>query len=567
MSGSVEQILRNIYGTTATGEIKDLNMKGGDSKNVESISVFNVSDNELPNVNRPIGKVKYIDENVSQSSLAMQGGTKRKNIRKDSIKMKAGTKNTKLDTTIYKSISAFINTNQCKEATIFEQEFYLNYRFQDPFPHAIVIIPDDKELNEMMTRINTKEKKGTKEYIKYLRENADVIGYNKYLFYRFIASDGDRYKIDPKKNDENAYPNAGFGTIRRGALNGYVYTLTADDISGKAIIDNELGEQSTVQYVARCENGVYIFKGTVPEKAKQKLPNEKSSSNSLKIENTFGYFTGGSKNSNENSSLKCLSKYNEIYNGDREQAAEHFLRCYDNKKRIDRLPNGNSVYSAIYLALNDPNLLSVNDIGNESNRNLAENLEFGILPTSFNNSVKNIQNKIKKLYKTCENSNKLDKFISYYHNLYKGNDKNKIYADILTGYLQNNEYDNDIVSAYNLIKTNKGISTANMIKNSFLSSPLPSAYGVQEYPYTLKSFEDTMKNNRSIEDTNIPEQIFESKNDAIEKEKLENPIAKEENKEIEIEQNNEEKEIYEQKLKDIQNVEDDDKYIDISNFY
>lgn len=628
--GSVEQILKNIYGTEATETIKEIpgltggavgisginagifasgdvnerrisafvgGVVGGAIGNNQDTTLFDKSEYQLPTFTRPIGNIKYLNANsyerrekakqlrqtlnpsrsfvggarsfvggargiatnyaggsvnyyadrVINSSNDCYAGCTRNSVnglsggaRKTVGGVRkttggAGKAFTVANVNMYNTVMAMLLDLNNANYLYFVKTFCLENLFtSNKLNSAIYILPPKNEIDEMKAKINTTAPVGSIEYANFVRAHAGEIGYNRYLFIRFGNNTEDQpYRIDPQLDNIEAYPVGSFKRVYRGAMNGYGYWIEETTTKGKCEITNGGADgsvKSSIDFVGRCRNGVYVFAGVVPEVSDAVLPDKPTETH----ENSAGQnaFAGGNKylansaspfastafaggyrnikrnridkfdnfdkllNSDddkcENSTLKCFSIYDDFYNHDHETAAEHFLRCCDRKQQITKLNNGDIVYNAIYTSLSNPSLLNANDIGKESSRNIASTFTFGSLPRNFEMSVKSTQSKMKKLYKSCEAANDMKRFLQSYYKLYKGGDVNKIHADILTGYLRNSDGCN-ICAAYDVIREanqhNNPITACSIIRNAFLNDPLPSAFGVRQYP-ALSYFED-----------------------------------------------------------------------------
>lgn len=511
---SVERIMKNIYGATATGRID--NMSGGDN-------IPNLAPSQM-GIQRPQPKVIYLDDENGNNinPMSMTGGSRKRKVSNKRKKSKAcgNTKKTKggktEDVIIYAS-PEYINNDDLQK---YISKFFMFYRVSHSPNSSIYIVPPTSELNNMISkRGNYKE--GSIEMQKFVRDS-DKIGYERYIFCTFGNNKtSDKYRIDPQLTSQSAYPNEAFGTIRRTNLRGEVYYMTCNNIKDKVKIHTEADKPkdgTDLTFIGRFNNGGYVFQGSLPGAPKETIApkiNKKKSNkvDKMKFGDSFGfnYFGNSMAGGAACSSLETLSAYDDLYNGDHDMAAEHFLRAAAKTGKLSEKyrNNGDLLYSAIYFALSEPSALNKNHIGKEEKGNIYKNFKPINRGSSFKQNVQSIINKMNNIYKSSVKNNSTKSFINAYKNLYKSNDINKMTADIMTGYYRNNDNKisssliNDIKDSFEDYKTeNNGV--VSLIKNAFNNNPLPSAFGSEYMPLlsNYESFEKSMKNKDQYEDNN-----------------------------------------------------------------
>lgn len=537
---SVENILRNIYGVSATGSLQ--NMTGGNIKSFPHLCLssngFMLKDNEgYTNEIRPKANIKYIDENVNMIGGACGGSRKASKPKKSK---KQGRKMRGSAADIVFASAEYIKNNDLKD---FIEKFYLYYRFSRSQNSSIYIVPPRSVLDKMID-LRGKGTEGSAELQEQTRANKDKIGYERYLFVTFgNNTTKDKYRIVDDKTSSAPYPATSFGTLRRTNLIGEVFYITCDDkLKVKIHTKPTNADQGKeLKFIGRFTNGGYVFQGEIPEKSLEVIPPKKANARAFshlcsKMSNddftnmNFGEFTimGGFNNQ----SLELLNMYTDFYNQDHELAAEHFLKAADKKNKLKSkyVQNGDLLYNSLYFALSEPNAMNINDFGNES-KTIMKNFKPSMKDSNFKNAVINIQSKFNKIHKQCAMQNNYNKFMKAYKNIYTSKDVAKMKADILTTYIRNNNSSNIIDSA-KLINDifesdNINASESNIIKNAFESGPLPSAFGTEFSPLFNNediTFEKIIKNKSSGEkrtsqydedeenDTeNYTEQIYNSK--------------------------------------------------------
>ena len=540
---STEQILKNIYGVTATGTMS--NMQGGNISNKHFMGINGVQRTLLrDNVVKENLRIKYLDEIPNKNIYG--GAVKRRKPKRKTHATKAK------QITIYASPEYVDTSNDLK---VFMDKFFLYYRFSRSPNSAIYVIPPSAELSTMISKRGKDKQEGSIELQREVRNNKGI-GLEKYLFVTFgDNSKTDKYRIDPNLTDNGAYPNGSFETVRRTNLNGDVFYFSYKD--DKTVIvhtkpDNVNGKDSEVlKFVARFNNGGYIFQGHVPDHSEEHIgpkPTKKSKIYKFGFDDLeFGELpktgftqssyvvTGGASNS----ALKVLELYDELYDRDHDVAAEHFLRCVAKKEKLSNIVTNNAdfLFSAVYCALSKPNAVNVNDINKEISAKEFVNLykDFKPMKTTINdcnNKRRAVATDITNAYnnyvigKHNDIYNKqfsTNAFVKHFKNWYrKTSDWNIPVADIMTGYIRNND-NPDIQRVgeqiYNAINDTDNINISygvcSIINNSIKNSFAPSLIGKYFPPVfgsvmDVDTFEKSIKKNNNDEEANTVIEMFEN---------------------------------------------------------
>ena len=214
---TVDRIMRNIYGTSATGQIT--NLSGG-----------NVVPSFLPKnciiEERPLPRVQYIDvkDMNNNFSVNMFGGNKNKSRKNKQKRSKAASTQSTNNIVIYAS-PEYIPDNS--DLHTFIDKFFLYYRISRSPNSAIYIIPPTNELKEMVKKRGDFPE-GSLEMQNAVRKNENI-GYERYLFVTFgNNSKSDNYRIDPGLTTLSAYPNSAFEMVRRTNLKGEVFYISCN---------------------------------------------------------------------------------------------------------------------------------------------------------------------------------------------------------------------------------------------------------------------------------------------------------------------------------------------------
>lgn len=535
---SVERIMRNIYGTSATGQIT--NMTGGSA-------IPKLSSNHY-GMERPTPNIQYVDINESMSqqfqfndisAASMTGGmiggagkkgkSKKTQRRRNTRKSKAASNE---NITIYAS-AEYIPDNS--DLHTFIDKFFMYYRMSRSPNSAIYLIPATKTLKEMVAKRGN-HPEGSIEMQNAVRTN-DKLEYERYLFVTFgNNSKNDRYRIDTELTSKSAYPNSSFGTIRRTNLRGEVYYMTCDanmKVKIHTKPDNA-NAGSEIKFVGRFNNGGYVFQGDLPGPANEKISPKKEKAckhnnvNRMKFGESLTKFrtmTGGAVNT----TLKLLEKYDNLYNGDHDAAAEHFIRHAVKQGKFSEKyrNNGDLLYSAIYFAMAEPTALNgVPDASAEEDKDFSNSFKIINRGEQFRRKVNNVVQQLNKVYKRSMKNNSSKDFIESYKKIYSTNDIAKMTADVATSFLRNNDNMLEAKSINEIYESfsspaKASVGVCSLIKNSLNSGPLPSAFGSEFIPILgkMNSFESDMKSNKykkNVEDTPGADAEAEASNTAAE---------------------------------------------------
>lgn len=520
---SVDRIMRNIYGSSATGQIT--NLSGG------NIDIPKFKSEKYRVSERPLPRVQYIDINNSPVNNMFGGGRKPSKKQRRNNRLRAESSKEKI--IIYAS-PEYIPDNS--DLHTFIDKFFLYYRISRSPNSAIYIIPPTSELKEMVKKRGNYPE-GSIEMQNAVRKN-DNIGYERCLFITFgNNTKSDTYRIDPELTSQNAYPNSSFGMIRRTNIKGEVFYITCDDKKNVKIhtTPKNVKDGNELKFVGRFNNGGYVFQGKLPPSSVEKIGPKKQTYNKVcrKVNKMkFGemmYYNDSMTGGSNNTTLDLLEKYDEMYKGDHDIAAEHFLRCAAKAGKLsDKYRNnGDLLFSSIYFALSEPTALNECDFCKEdTGNNLFSSFKPVVRGSNFKNKVNDAIHSLNKIYKRSERNGTYNDFVESYKRLYSSNDVCKTTADIMTGYIRNNDSNieskmiNDLYNTFNN-SSKASYNTASLIKHAFNSNPLPSAFGMEYYPIitNMKSFESDIKENKynieadendknAAEDKNLVNEIF-----------------------------------------------------------
>ena len=463
---SSDQVLRNIYGSSATQET--LSMLGGNMTETT----------EIPYKPRKYN-IFYVDEFRDQESKvpigSLMGGARRKK----AIKKYSRTPNKMVrrnrggaskDVIIYNGIEYIPND----DITTFLKEFYLYWRMSRLPTSSIIVIPSKDTLKKMISEARKmvgNDKLGTTDARRIITEGKDKIGYPKYIFTVYgDNTSNDEYKISAGDNADSEYPNAEFPEIRRTNLNMDVYYMSYVSPTKINISATRGGKGKELTFIARGAMGLYVFQGDLPD------PVEKFS-------NTFVNFAKKKRNGRANSksmkggSARTIGNFAELCNEFRsiDDAALHFANNMSKNNNM----NGDLVYTMFKSAFDDPgNACDIME--KESGGNFDDTFDQIQNYTPISSSMKaKIEQNISNLKQLSNSKHYKRNIVENIKTMYGGN-ISSAKADIATALYRNGCEDcADIVNIADSIDNssmfNKHIQQH--IANSYIKYPATSIYG------------------------------------------------------------------------------------------
>lgn len=152
----------------------------------------------------------------------------------------------------------------------FMKNFYLIRKISHTPSAGVYIIPPKKELDTMIKQFQSELKKegielDSEEAFKYAA--IKELPYKRYIFTVF-GGDNEHYKLDK----EVSYRN--FGIVKRVNLCSEVMYFKYESESEIMICNTEECKKGTkAKLIAKCNNGIYVFQGTIPEAVETKTKN------------------------------------------------------------------------------------------------------------------------------------------------------------------------------------------------------------------------------------------------------------------------------------------------------
>lgn len=460
MSISTDDIFNKIYGSSATQET--ISLRGG--------------------------KRYYID-NKPIRNQSKKTNTQKDNIKNGSYKEKPYKKQVKKNDIIIYSDPYHFPDDKLKE---YIDKLYLDYYTSRSSPNTIYIIPSVSTLKNMYSMINTLTKdtvKGSSEERKIIMENADKLGYKRYIFSKYGDNKKDQnYKIGPNDDVDNEYPNKEFDILRRINVANEVYYLSYDSPKQINISTNaDMKKSVKLDFVGRCSRGVYIFSGDLPKESPEIYID--------KYEKRHAMMGGGK------SYIKSLQSFMNSYNN-KDIAVSAFIakRYSKNPELVKKYINADKYYTFFGIIRDDiSNKSDFNDIFGKVND--SQQIEQEMEQYSMDNLTENMSSRIE---------HSLNRLLSKKHinakdslsRLYKNKDENVINADIMTALYH------DGIKDFNKLLSITDNSSDNMIYNDVIIQaykryPMTSNIG-KSYGYIgfgNNSNEKTIKEKKYNEET------------------------------------------------------------------
>ena len=394
MSVSTDRVFANIYGPTATQETRSI--MGGKK-----------------------GGIVYLDQPIG-------GGRKPKRTQSTiQVKSKASSTKVKESVTIYGDLVHFPNS----EVNEYVDRLYLEYYAVRAPPNTIFIIPPDSVRQTMYTTIRSVTngtQKGSIEEKKAIIENAEKIGFKRYIFSKFGDNKRDQlYKIGPNDSADKEYPNAKFDPIRRtNAANEVMYMSYRTPEEINISLHADLKEPVVCKFLGRCAHGIYVFMGDLP----QGSPETYIPTYNKKTHTVIG--GGSTKKQSYTTRFKAfINGFDSI-----EQAAYAFCmkRFVNDKSFASQFINADNVYSMFAMALTDiANGTDFDAALSNVSQEAAHNAEREMESVSYSRLTDNISRRINSAISKLYNRDDFD-VVSHLESLYKNSDKNIIRADLMT---------------------------------------------------------------------------------------------------------------------------------------
>ncbi len=470
MTSSVDKIFSNIYGEEATGRII--------------------------NKNRPLVRTKYLDEEPGgRKSMPrlVQNKTYKQPVYRPlrSMSMFGGAK----DIETYASPEYAPDNG---EMSTFFNRMFLYYRVSHSPTAAIYVIPTKAKLTAMI-KIADKILAGTDpssiDAQKMIVSKADDIGYKRYLFTVYGDNTTEHhYRIDDNMNGDKAYPEAKFEQLRRTNLASEVYNV--EYVNAKTVKLIGAGNKSEIlDYVARCDRGVYIFSGEIPEPISvackvatiSKTKGGKAKKSKRSVKHAFSRpMTGGSTGKHNNLLCRLFEEYSDETADD---ISEKYMKyvCNKSKNNIKYL-QGDILYSAVNHMLNNAvgskdSVESFEDIMKHSNDDIdLKDISVNHVPSKNKHIIKNCQQKILHEMEKLEDNGNVSRM---YKAMYGKSGDDVIRSDIIVSLLRNNpemSIDDAIEDSDKFINEESDILTKSNIVNSFSKYPATSLLGKEYLP-------------------------------------------------------------------------------------
>lgn len=322
----------------------------------------------------------------------------------------------------------------------FMKEFYQIKRVVHSYSAAIYIIPEDKELAQMVTNFKNELKKagieeGSEEAFKYAATKD--LPYKRCIFSVFADSTSDNYRLDAIA----AYKK--FGIIKRtNMLNEQFYFKYVNEKVIKICPEKDSDKGgSDVRLIANCNNGIYIFKGNLPKATMIYQRTVKG-----------GNLSGGAKKKvSRKHKFRCLKHMIERYGVD--EGAERFLSGYSlhsgQTQKFANVFSGDLLHSAFRVCFNDefdedalPSVgESLSDIREET-QHLCDQYK----PINKNFNIVSLSNKFADLYSSIAKRNLSAQMATKMYTEGLKSKYNKLgidmlKADIATSLIRNGYYD------------------------------------------------------------------------------------------------------------------------------
>ena len=376
----------------------------------------------------------------------------------------------------------------------FMMSFYLIRKISHTPSSGVYIIPPRKELDNLINDFHkklTKEKIdiGSEEAFKYAATNN--LAYKRYIFTVF-GGDNAHYKLDK----ESPYKN--FETVKRVNLASEVmYFKYLSDSEIKICNTSECNKGSTAKLIAKCNNGIYVFQGSIPEATETKTKNsakfigakkkKKTKKPVHKAADDLGFsddqdynMEGGATDDDENT-LKQELLFSNVRNEDTAMSfvanmalADYEVNGEESINKYANVMSGDPIHTAFRIAFNN---------------------EFSEVPDAQYDAadVSEMCNKLIQAYKPIDKGYDRSKYSSMFKKIYKNIAKQNL--DPVTS---SQQYKNTIKTKFSklgidmlkadiatsLFRSGQSISTAYKYANAIDKDEINSDCGISHLEYS-----------------------------------------------------------------------------------
>lgn len=482
MSISVDRIMSNIYGPTATQETASI--MGGEYRQ----NFFYVDD--IKHNNRK-------QQTTTGGGFSLYGGSSKNKINYNnsakSYKKKKQFRGGKTNITIYADLRHYGDA----EINKYILDFFLEYFIDRAAPASIILIPSKTAMAELYKKLKDVIKgipEGSSEAKKAVIENADKIGYRRYIFNRYGDNTKEQnYRIS--SDDSNAqtdYPNGTFETLRRTNAVGEVYYISYD--SPKSVICSATpgGKGTSWDFVCRCYNCVYVFRGDLPKAAENiSTAYRKHIRKSMR---------GGFSGTYLNSFLDFVNAYNNL-----DDAAESYIlqRFKADPSFVSQYTNGDRVFTMFSCALSDIQNNKTSKDFDEIFGRIRNNEERKQLEKQYrkecikNMTAADVSKRVKSvLHKMTGQKYNI---ITDLQKIYKNKNPLIIRADLMTSLYRNGVRDAaelfDITEDFSNGKTQNIDAYNNTLMDSYMRYPMTSVIGKNVIPISFDTIAEGVTSN------------------------------------------------------------------------
>jgi len=333
----------------------------------------------------------------------------------------------------------------------FIHEFYLIKRVCHSYAASIYVIPNSKDLKDMISEFkktlkdnNIKEKSA--DAIQYATIND--LPFKQCIFSVFADADSAHYKLDKEA------PYKEFGTVKRTNLLSEQYYFKYKSDSEILICPEEKSNNgaTTVKLIAKCLTGIYVFQGSLP---KSKQIYEKKIKSSL---------AGGSL---KNRSLIKFNNFKKYINSYGEQGAERFIAsCVkankESMKNYVKLFSGDLLHTAFRICFNDEIPEKIQDTSDTEARDITKSMIKMYKPSEKAVDTLKFMNLFKRIYanslaKSLNPKQASKEYMDQINKVYSKCGKDMLYADIATNLYRSHNYES-LQDIYNLVENVESVN-------------------------------------------------------------------------------------------------------------
>lgn len=493
---NLNNILDNIYGEQSSQSLDHVRLSGGSTNTIEHKKA----------------KTRFIDAPEQRMDLNYKSQKVYNYFQSHSYSMSGGASKGG-DEKIHPS-AEYVNDNEWKT---FVDEFFLHYLIVNAHKNAIYVIPSSSELKKLIKEFHDELKKNNIEECSpeaSLFASKSDLRFKSYIFDVYGRSSPDNEKYDYQLTSD--YPGKDIPNVvlRRTNRLSVPYFWRFDKNGATVSLCDKFTKSTTLKFVAKCDNDVFLFKGDIPDA-------ESSGNRSNLITPAL---EGGKRRKN---GRRCFKRLLRLNNNDVDAASYEFIGTVGlNESSADVAANklksyysGDFVHTAFSILADEEKFNFFDDnerYGENAINDMHEKIISKYKPCGSSPNMNEAINAVKTVYnasKKCANKKEANKlFLSNMKKMYGSYPMSMFKADVATAIIKKNndvDFAFDMMDNMDAIENNEDVSMqltggattfTNAIYGLYSSRPFIGINAKRFAPMLIKKRRGGAKRRRAFED-------------------------------------------------------------------